>query len=88
MLRMTDEVRDGVTAIKLEGKLCGPWVDEVRRYCETSAGQQRSIHLDLSSVSFVDEGGANLLHSLLARGASIGACSNYVAELLKSEMRS
>ena len=32
MLRATVVQTSGTKALKLEGKLCGPWVDEVHRF--------------------------------------------------------
>jgi anti-anti-sigma regulatory factor len=67
--------------IKLEGKLLQAWIDEVRRLCvETKEGSFPS--LDLSSLSFVDHAGAELLHQLLRQGVRIHCCSPFVAELL------
>jgi len=68
--------------LKLEGKLIQPWVDEVTSLLndgKLSAGSR----LDLSSLSFTDEAGANLLLRLLGQGFQIESCTPYVAELLQ-----
>ncbi len=69
--------------IKLEGKLLGPWVDEVSRVCAggTDAGR---LDLDLAALVFVDAAGERLLRELIAQGIEVVACSSYVAELLRS----
>jgi hypothetical protein len=70
--------------IKLEGKLLGPWVDEVRQACLAGMDPCSRINLDLSALIFVDAAGERLLRDLIARGIQVVACSSYVAELLRS----
>jgi anti-anti-sigma regulatory factor len=70
--------------IKLEGKLLGPWVDEVRQACAVGTDLAGRISLDLSALTFVDAAGEGLLLDLIARGIEVVACTNYVAELLRS----
>lgn len=69
---------------KLEGKLLGPWVDEVSRACAAGAGPSSQINLDLSALIFVDTAGERLLRDLIARGIEVVACSSYVRELLQA----
>jgi len=71
-------------AIKLEGQLIGPWVDEVSKACPTGTDPSNQIDLDLSALTFVDAGGERLLRELIARGSKVVACSSYVAELMWS----
>ena len=70
--------------IKLEGKLLGPWVDEVRKACIAGTDPSTRISLDLSALAFVDAAGERLLRDLIGRGSEVVACSGYVAELLRS----
>jgi hypothetical protein len=70
--------------IKFEGKLLGPWVDEVSQACVAGADPSSPINLDLSALVFVDAAGERLLRDLIARGIQVVACSSYVAELLRS----
>jgi hypothetical protein len=70
--------------IKLEGKLLGPWVDEVRQACLAGMDPCSRINLDLSALIFVDAAGERLLRDLIARGNKVLACSGYIAELLRS----
>jgi len=70
--------------IKLEGKLLGPWVDEVRQVCAGGTDPAGRISLDLSDLTFVDAAGEGLLLDLIARGIEVVACTSYVAELLRS----
>ena len=85
MLRLTRLAGTHRTqAIKLEGKLLGPWVDEVSRACAAGTDSSSRINLDLSALVFVDAAGERLLRDLIARGIEVVACSSYVAELLRS----
>jgi anti-anti-sigma regulatory factor len=83
MLRVTQSSACGNGPIlKLEGKLIQPWVDEVSSLLnggKLPAGSR----LDLSSLTFIDEAGANLLLRLLGQRFQLQTCSQYVAELLQ-----
>jgi anti-anti-sigma regulatory factor len=83
MLRVTQSSEgENGPILKLEGKLIQPWVDEVSSLLnegKLSAGSR----LDLSSLTFVDEAGANLLLRLLGQGFQIETSSPYVAEILQ-----
>jgi anti-anti-sigma regulatory factor len=88
MLRIT-EITDGHPGVllKLEGKLRGPWVEELGRVCaELSRRESRAVRLDLSAVTFLDEAGTRLLRELLRGGAAVTA-SGFVAESLRREDR-
>jgi ABC-type transporter Mla MlaB component len=69
---------------KLEGKLIGPWVIELRNVCMPLLDRCEQIHLDLGAVAFVDAAGADLLHELISRGVAIVHYSSFVAELLRA----
>ena len=73
--------------LKLEGKLLGPWVEELRLACQSQASSSNHLRLDLSAVTFVDAAGAKLLGDLIRQGVQITACSGYLAELLDLEKR-
>jgi anti-anti-sigma regulatory factor len=84
MLKITQTAGASRTTVKLEGALKEPWVAEVRRACldQQDDSEGRALALDLADVTFVDAAGRELLATLLSQGASIAACSNFVAELL------
>ena len=88
MLRITHtQGHESVLTLSLEGKLVGPWVTELARSCDELACPPNRLRLDLSAVTFVDGPGVALLRDLLARGATLAACSGLVAELLQGERR-
>jgi hypothetical protein len=81
MLRIT---RAAGPVLKLEGRLVGPWVDELGRACGAVVPPAR-LCLDLTAVTFADEAGARLLRELRQRGAVLTGCSGYVAVLLEGK---
>jgi len=83
MLRITRLTgADSAQTIKLEGKLLGPWVEEVREACAPAMARSGRTRLDLAAVTFVDTAGVGLLRELIRQGVEIAACSGYVAALL------
>jgi hypothetical protein len=85
MLRITPLHDSHGPGLKLEGKLCGLWTDELRTACAGVAGQTLRPRLDLTAVSFVDAPGAKLLDELRSKGFDLVACSGYVAAVLRAE---
>jgi hypothetical protein len=84
MLRISRMVgNDSVEFLKLEGKLRGPWVHEVRDAYALYAAQASPTCLDLSSLTFADGEGVALLHELIRSGVRVVGCSSYIAELLQ-----
>jgi RNA polymerase sigma-70 factor (ECF subfamily) len=84
MLRIM-EGEPGSGSLRVEGRLSGPWVGELRRSCATILSGGRAPILDLSNLVFVDRAGAGLLRDLRQRGAQLVNASRFVVELLKEE---
>jgi anti-anti-sigma regulatory factor len=86
MLRITlDETGDELT-IRLEGRIAGPWVQELRRvWAEVAAHTQtRLLSLDLCSVTYADQDGKRALREINSQaGAKLIAdtpWTRYLAE--------
>ncbi len=75
----------GSVTLRLEGRVIGPWVEELRQSCEPVLAGGARLALDLSGVSFVDRDGVVLLRSLERRQVALLNCSGFVAELLRAE---
>jgi ABC-type transporter Mla MlaB component len=80
--RIDDRGRHTRPALKLEGKLFGPWVIELSRACEELSVPPGILSLNLSAVTFIDSAGLTLLRDLIGRGATISGCSGFIEELL------
>jgi len=88
MLRITRvESQTNGPTIKLEGKLLGPWTQEVRSACQAAAEVNGRSRLDLSALTFVDAEGVKLLAELLAGGIELADCSHFVATLMHWEAK-
>jgi len=70
--------------LKLEGRVVGEWVGELRQVCETLLTDRRSLKLDLADVTFADASGVAALSSFKSRGVTFSNCSPFVEEQLKS----
>ena len=86
MMRITRiKSRGSRPTFKLEGKLVGPWVEEMHRAVDEASSNGSRPRLDLSDLTFVDASGVTLLRELMSRGIAITACSGFVAALLHEE---
>lgn len=80
----TVETDSNTTLFRLEGRIIGSWVDELRKTCEENLSNRKQIVLDVSMVSFVDEQGVGMLQSLAHRNVKLTGCSLFLSELLNS----
>ena len=90
MLRISQRAAEdegGATYLRLEGRVAGPWVEELRRVCTEISGnnghRQSLLVIDLIGVSFLDADGIALFHELAARRVRFTNCSSFVAEQLR-----
>ena len=62
-----------VTSIVVEGKLIGPWVQELEKCWETvmAAHARKSMVVDLAHVTFIDAEGRALLARMRRKGARL-----------------
>ena len=74
---------DQAIELQLEGKLVGPWVEELRRLSDEALSHQKNVSLDLERVWFVDSRGVTLLRDLAKRQVSELNCSQFVSQQLK-----
>ena len=70
--------------LKLEGRVVGPWVGELRQVCETLLTEGRALKLDLAEVTFADADGVAVLTGFKTRGVTLKNCSPFVEEQLRS----
>ena len=84
MLKISEPLTNHVVTLKLEGRLVGPWVDELKNTCEQHLAAKRSINLDFADVTFSDRTGLALLLRLRAQGVSLVNCSPFLEEELRT----
>jgi hypothetical protein len=70
MLKITNNNGAGITTFKLEGRLAGAWVNELRS-CWEQIGEGAAIRVDLTEVSWVSEEGKALLGEMHRGGAEL-----------------
>lgn len=76
MLKITEQRGIGKDPLSLilEGRLAGPWVEELNGYwCTLTESQQKNAVIDLSGVIFIDATGKALLDRLWKQGARLRA---------------
>jgi ABC-type transporter Mla MlaB component len=73
--------------LRAEGRIAGPWVDELRAACDvhSSCLDQVRLCLELEDISFADTAGIALLKDLLNRGVRLLRINAFVAEQLRDE---
>jgi ABC-type transporter Mla MlaB component len=71
--------------LALEGRLVGPWVDELRKESEQQLSEARALRLDFAKVLFVDPQGVALLRELAGRQVEYVNCSAFLTQQLKEE---
>jgi anti-anti-sigma regulatory factor len=93
MLKVTTTAQNQTITLKLEGKLVGPWVQEVTRvWSDTVQSPRKGYVIDLRSVTFVDKSGQALLAAMSRQGAQFIAADcltrNIVDEIKNSNLES
>jgi hypothetical protein len=68
---------------RLEGKLIGPWVEELRHLSNDVLARDKTVTLDLEKLWFMDQHGAELLRDLQQRQVPQTNCSQFISEQLK-----
>jgi ABC-type transporter Mla MlaB component len=78
MLKITTRTDPTGTSLELEGKLAGPWVQELEGCWQEIARSERSVRVLLGGVTFIDTKGRQLLIEMHRRGAELVAegCMN------------
>ena len=70
--------------LKLEGQLRQPWLEELRTACGAGGTPPSGLSFDLAALTFIDAASAQWLDALIRQGATVTACSRFVAEMLKT----
>lgn len=75
MLKITTLVKAKSTVLRLEGRLAGPWVQELELCWDLTVGMTTNhpLSVDLSAVTYVDSEGKDLLKKIHKQGATLVA---------------
>ena len=73
MLKITRQDNAAQTVFDLEGKLAGPWVEELHGWWRDAVDGGRSVKVLLCAVTFMDERGRELLIEMYRDGAELVA---------------
>ena len=87
MLRITVvESSASAVTLRVEGRIAGPWVEELRTTCDVHTGPDPvHLYLELEDVSFADAAGVALLSELRDRGTALSHASPFLMELFKND---
>ncbi len=92
MLKISSHKTGDSTTLLLEGRLAGPWVDELERvWRNLKEATEGPLVVDLRSVTFIEQEGKDLLSRMWLEGAELlaaGCCSRSILEDIKSAGRS
>jgi hypothetical protein len=90
MLKISVQITSDVVTFALEGKLAGPWVKELELCWRSAVGthQNHPVRVDLSSVSFIDADGKDLLGRMHQEGAVLVATGCLNKCIVEGIMRS
>ena len=71
--------------LRLEGRIGGVWIDELRHECMSCLTQGRTLTLDLSGVQFVEAPGIVMLRAMLDQRIQLVGCSLFLSGLLSQK---
>jgi hypothetical protein len=87
MLRITVvESNARAVTLRVEGRVAGPWVEELRTTCNVHTGPDPvQLHLELDDVSFADAEGIAYLKELRDEGVGLYHVSPFLTELFRND---
>lgn len=91
VMKVTAQKHGAPATLKVEGKLAGPWVNELEKTWLdiTAEDHDREVVADLSDVTFIDAQGWDLLERMMESGAELQAhelLPRYVIGEIKSRL--
>ena len=72
MLRITIHHENAATRLQVEGKLAGPFAEELKK-CWLAAAANATLVVDLSSLTLIDAAGKHLLSEMHQQGVKLVA---------------
>ena len=87
MLRITVvESNEQAVTLRVEGRIAGPWVEELRTTCNVHASPiPIRLQLELMDVSYADAAGVACLKQLREQGVGLCHVSPFLRELFEDD---
>jgi len=88
MLRISIEEKENATEITLEGRVAGPWAEELNRFWAETAPllASRQLSIDLRNVTYADDGGKQVLSEIYAQTGATLVTSTPWTQYLAAEI--
>jgi ABC-type transporter Mla MlaB component len=85
MMRITQQPEGEAVTLKLEGRLSGEWVGELKRCWDEvrSTIHAKMILIDLAEVTFIDAAGRRLLAEMVEAGVTPTATNVMTIEVIR-----
>lgn len=87
MLKITIQNDETQTLFELEGRLAGPWVQELATCWQDASTGDRRLGVNLKAVTFIDQAGRNLLTEMHRQGVAIEASGCMTASIIEEITR-
>jgi hypothetical protein len=89
MLRITVTDTPSEQQWTLQGRLTGPWVDQLQSCWMNShaAREARACVVDVTDLTAVDQKGEEVLRAMVREGAKFHACGVYITHMLRGLVR-
>jgi hypothetical protein len=89
MLKITTHSEATLVILELEGRLAGPWVDELKLCWQQTGVPDHALCVVLKQVTFIDDGGRALLAAMHQAGVKLEAAGcmtkAVIDEIVKGE---
>jgi hypothetical protein len=87
MLKITTQIGATGTIFELEGKLAGPWVQELEGCWQRIVIRDQPIKVVLKAVTFIDSDGRKLLAEMHGQGVALVAEEFMMKAIIKEIIR-
>ena len=89
MLKISTRSESTLDILELEGRLAGPWIEELKECWRQAASADHEIRVVLKQVTFIDDAGIGLLAAMHRAGVKFDAngCMTraVIAEIVRGE---
>jgi ABC-type transporter Mla MlaB component len=89
MLKITTRSESTLDILELEGRLAGPWNEELKECWRHAASAEHEIRVVLKQVTFIDEAGKALLAEMHRAGVKFDATgcmtTAVIAEIVRGD---